>query len=147
MRTHTKALSATARVPSDPEILIVDDDAAVREMMRTVLEEHGYRVSTASGGTAAYGVFRAHGPELRLLVTDISMPDGSGPELASALLLQRPELSVLFVSGSMLGPDARLRGMPLLPKPFTADELLARVMALLNPERESTAGWRPNGTE
>lgn len=145
MCTHTKALRGTSPVPSDPEILIVDDDAAVREMMRTVLEEYGYRVWTASGGTAACSVFRAHGPELRLLVTDISMPEVSGPELASALLLQRPELSVLFVSGTA-GHDARLRGMPLLPKPFTAGELLARVTALL-PERESTGGRRANGAE
>jgi PAS domain S-box-containing protein len=113
-------------------ILVVEDEPDVRRLLRSVLEDHGYRVLEATSGVNALEVWSGHRDEIDLLVTDIVMPGGlSGWELGQRLLRERPELKVLHTSGysdEMLGEAAALRGTPnLLEKPFGPIEMLRRI--------------------
>ena len=77
-------------------------------------------------------------PRIDLLVTDVIMPRVGGRELADRLLVRRPDLKILFVSGytnESPVPEAPAEGRAFLQKPFTPTELLGRVRALLAPER------------
>jgi CheY-like chemotaxis protein len=103
-------------------IVLVEDDAGVRDVARRILGRLGYRVLAA--GDAATGLDLLSGASRRvdLLVTDVVMPGMSGPELAARARDVRPDLPVLFVSGYPDRPEAEGQG-PLLAKPFTPDAL------------------------
>ena len=116
-------------------ILVVEDDAMVRRLARRVLERADYRVlEAASGGDAMILAEKTDAPIL-LLLTDVVLPQMSGPELAERLKAKRPALKVLFVSGHADGTLAYHGvldpGAELLEKPFSAQELGARVHAVL----------------
>ncbi|MBZ0287629.1 MAG: response regulator, partial [Anaerolineae bacterium] len=85
--------------PGSEHILLVEDDAQVRDFMKTVLVEKGYRLTVASDGRE--GLARANEclDPIDLLVTDVIMPDMSGAELARKLVELKPATKVLFVSG------------------------------------------------
>jgi PAS domain S-box-containing protein len=81
-------------------ILLVEDDAAVRELTLTVLRNYGYEVLTASTGTEALETWRRHSSRIRLLLTDVVMPDVmSGLDLAKQLRVADPALKVICMSG------------------------------------------------
>ncbi len=116
-------------------VLLVDDDAAVRELARHVLEKYGYRVLVAGEGNEALEIGRRHDGEISLLVSDLVMPNMGGQQLASRLAALRPGLRVLFLSGyaddavvlhGMITPDT-----PFLQKPFSPDSLAAMVRHVL----------------
>lgn len=113
-------------------ILAVDDDRSLVDLIASVLGSAGYRVLTALGGWEAIRVYDSALDRIDLLLTDVIMPDLTGPVLAERLRLHQPDLPVLFISGFH---DADLvqrfviqRGFALLPKPFRVDALL-RVVA------------------
>lgn len=113
-------------------ILAVDDDPNLVTLIETVLGSAGYRVLTALGGWEAIRVYESALERIDLLLTDVIMPDLTGPVLAERLRQRQPDLPVLFISGFH---DADLvqrfviqRGFALLPKPFRVDALL-RVVA------------------
>jgi PAS domain S-box-containing protein len=109
-------------------VLVVEDDEAIRDLVRVVLEPAGYDVSLAAGGEEA---LRAPDPDV--LITDILMPGMNGPELADRVLQRAPGTRVLFISG-YAGEDVRLEdGARFLAKPFTPGELLEQVNSLLEP--------------
>ncbi len=81
-------------------ILLVDDESDVRDLARDILTAKGYRVLEAGGGEEAVRVVQSHGEPIDLLLTDVVMPGMSGPELAAQLRGQRPEMMVLYMSGS-----------------------------------------------
>jgi DNA-binding NtrC family response regulator len=117
-------------------ILAVDDDRTVLGLLDCVLRMAGYRVLTADGGRSAIQVFEQDGGPVHLLLTDVMMPDLTGPVVAERLLARQPDLAVLFISGFH---DADLvqrfvtdNGFSLLPKPFTVDALLRVVALALN---------------
>jgi PAS domain S-box-containing protein len=114
-------------------ILLVEDDDAVRGFATRVLEQAGYRVLTAGGGTAALEV--AQGQTIDLLLTDVVMPKMSGRDVADRIALVAPDARVLFVSGhdektivrrGVLEPNVRY-----LAKPFTPEALIGAVEAAL----------------
>ncbi len=117
-------------------ILLVEDEAQVRDLTRRVLEAHGYRVIEASDAEDALALARTHLERLHLLVTDAVMPGKSGPELARLLSSLRPDMKVLFVSGYT--NDAIVRQGLLQPneaflqKPFRAEALARKVRAVLD---------------
>ncbi|HEV7502878.1 MAG TPA: ATP-binding protein, partial [Vicinamibacteria bacterium] len=117
-------------------ILLVEDEAAVRELLNEVLVEQGYVVLQASSGAEALRVSRAHRGAIDLLLTDVVMPGMSGREVATALSADRPGLRVLFASGYTAEAIARHGvlepGTDLIHKPFTPDALLQRVRERLN---------------
>jgi len=115
-------------------ILIVEDEAAVRVIVSTVLQRQGYQVLEAATPTAAMSMFARHNGAVSLLLTDVVMPEMSGPALAQRLIGLRPELRVLFMSGYgdvTVQPQFGGTNVSFLSKPFPASALTARVAQLL----------------
>jgi two-component system cell cycle sensor histidine kinase/response regulator CckA len=117
-------------------ILLVEDEAGVRELAREVLEEAGYPVVEASDPEQALRIAEQHDGPIHLLLTDVVMPRIDGPELARRLLAARPRLKVLFMSGYTDGAVAEQRllerGTAFLQKPFTPDALARKVRQVLD---------------
>ncbi|MBV8729998.1 MAG: response regulator [Acidobacteriia bacterium] len=117
-------------------ILAVDDDRAILNLLHQALRDAGYRVLVASGGWEAVRQFDSAGP-IELLLTDVIMPDLTGPVLAERLRSKQPDLRVLFISGfhdaDMVQRFVTRKGFTLLPKPFTVEALLRVVREALEP--------------
>ena len=111
--------------------LVVDDEAAVREVVRRALEAFGYRVISCASGAEAIVRFRASQSDVRLVVTDIMMPEMDGPTLAQALRAIAPSVPILGISGACDSATMQhlqtLAFTTLLAKPFTVGELLTAV--------------------
>jgi two-component system, cell cycle sensor histidine kinase and response regulator CckA len=120
-------------------ILAVDDDHAVLSLLAQVLHEAGYRVLIADGGWSAVREFERSDEPVELLVTDVIMPDLTGPVLAERLRTKKPDLRVIFISGfhdaDLVHRFVTRRGFTLLPKPFAVDALLRVVEEALHPVR------------
>jgi two-component system cell cycle sensor histidine kinase/response regulator CckA len=120
-------------------VLVVEDELAVRALVRTVLESYGYRVFEASSGSMALEVWRKHMVEIDLLFTDMVMPGGmTGRDLAGILKSDKPGLKVVFTSGyseEIVGKSCALEeGMNFLQKPYNPGQIAQAVrMCLDNP--------------
>jgi signal transduction histidine kinase len=120
-------------------ILVVEDEAMLRELACLFLQDSGYQVLEAASGSEALSVARRHQGTIHLLMTDAVMPGINGRELAKKLYGERPEMRVLYVSGYT--DDAILRsglletGAAFLQKPFTRDALARKVRDVLAGER------------
>jgi two-component system, cell cycle sensor histidine kinase and response regulator CckA len=110
-------------------VLVVDDEPAVVDLVRRILEGLGYRVHTAGSGTEALGLIQTGHLQPALLLTDKVMPGMSGEELAARLRELQPELRVLFMSGYS-DPTAP-GGLPVLAKPLSPLTLHDAVRAAL----------------
>ena len=112
-------------------VLLAEDELGVRKLVREVLEQAGHKVLEAASGPAALRAAEGYKGVIQLLLTDVVMPEMSGPELASKLTTVRPDLKVLYMSGyteeTMLQHGMMPSGIPLLQKPFSKDDLLKRV--------------------
>jgi hypothetical protein len=127
------APAATDLSRGSETVLLVEDEASVRELMRECLAALGYTVLEASGGAAALELSQAHGAPIHLLVTDMVMPDMGGRELAERLLASRPEARVLYISGyTDMGHGALTEDMAFLQKPFTIEGLSRKVREVLD---------------
>ena len=118
-------------------ILLVEDEAPVRSLARTLLERKGYHVIEADSGLSALQIWQQHRDVIDLLLTDMVMPEGvSGRELAERLCSEKPGLKVVYCSGytdEMLGESSPLRDNPnFLEKPFDSHKLLKRVRDCLD---------------
>ena len=113
-------------------ILVVDDDSAIRALIRVVLERAGYSVLVAADGEEGLHVFRQHQDSIALLLTDVGMPRMNGFDLADHVLESNSQIPVVFTSGTM--PDAD-RGFGCIPKPFKPDELIGRVNEVLEEQK------------
>src|SRR5689334_19075458 len=115
----------------DATILAVDDDLSVLGMLENALSEAGYRVIPANGGWSAVEAFEKSSHPIDLLLTDVIMPDLTGPVLAERLRARQPGLPVLFISGfhdaDLVQRFAGDKGFSVLSKPFTVDGLLREV--------------------
>jgi len=117
-------------------ILVVEDEATVRQLTRRTLERAGYRVLEASDAIEALRIWQQHHNAIDLLMTDIVMPEGvNGRELAERLHAHKPGLRVILTSGysaDIAGQDLSLRpGHAFLQKPATPRHLLACVRRCL----------------
>jgi signal transduction histidine kinase len=113
-------------------ILLVDDDELVRAAARRILSRQGYGLLEAASGEQALELARSFAGKIDLLVTDLSMPGMSGLALAEALAEERPEVRVLFMSGSLAAPRANAQVLPTVPKPFSVQSLALEVRASLD---------------
>jgi len=121
--------------PVSETILLVEDDEALRELNREILEVLGYRVLEAADGEAALEENARHQGPLHLLLTDMVMPGMTGRQLAERLRLSRPGIRVLVISGYtndvvVRGGDLDV-GMAFLQKPFTPDALGRKIREVL----------------
>jgi CheY-like chemotaxis protein len=119
-------------------ILLVDDEASVRNMLSTVLLNHGYEVVTARDGVEGINYFRAHHRKVALVITDINMPKSNGRTFADLIRPLRPEVPILFMSGlesngSGRDPALKTSEDPFLLKPFKPASLLNTIHKLLHP--------------
>jgi PAS domain S-box-containing protein len=112
-------------------LLLVEDEDAVRQMVREALEGCGYTVIEAADGNEAIGMLGAH-PEVQLLLTDVVMPGMAGPSIVEAARRQRPALRVLYMSGYSENLDiAEGLGVGLIAKPFTPDALNRKIRDII----------------
>jgi PAS domain S-box-containing protein len=130
--------------PPDPErrtgsgtVLLAEDETSVRRLAARMLREGGYTVLEAPDGADALRIGRQKASSVDALVTDIDMPRLNGLDLARRLTRSRPDLPVLFISGTVPDPlvpgepDPPARHSTFLVKPFAAQDLLAALHELL----------------
>src|SRR6516225_3275592 len=108
-------------------ILLVEDEESLRHIVIDLLTQLGYRVLGASGGKEALALAEKHSGKIDVLVTDVLLPELTGPELANVLRGIRPGMKVIFVSGGVASESTLSSGATLLMKPFTVKMLSAKV--------------------
>ena len=117
-------------------VLLVEDEALVRQLTHEILRRNGYRVLEAADGIEALAVVRDHAGHIDLMLTDVVMPRMSGHELVELAGPVRPDMRILYVSGYSEEAIARqgqlTQGVDLLSKPFTPGMLTAKIRELLD---------------
>jgi CheY-like chemotaxis protein len=124
-------------------LLLVEDEASVRQLAWQVLETLGYRVLRANNGQDALNLVREHqGPPIRLVITDVVMPRMGGKEMAEWLKVSYPGIEVLFTSGYTDDAIARQGvlepGVAFLSKPYTSVALARKVRAMLDDDTDTS---------
>jgi CheY-like chemotaxis protein len=118
-------------------ILLVEDEAAVRLLIRNVLTQHGYRVLEASCGAEALSICESYQGPVHLVLTDVVMPGLKGPELVDRLRRRIPHARILYISGYTDNAIEYFRqsehNNAFLAKPFSLDEVLRKVREVLSP--------------
>jgi|SRR5579871_948047 len=117
-------------------ILLVEDEEAVRKLVRRTLEKRGYEILVAATGMEALQIVQGYSGPIHLAIADVVMPQMGGRQLAERLKAVRPEIRVLFVSGYTEASVARsgglTEGQTFLQKPFTPLALARNVRELLD---------------
>jgi len=117
-------------------ILVVEDEENLRSLVRGVLESRGYQVLEAASGEDALNFCAQYRGEIDLLVTDVVMPKMSGPDLATRLLVERPEIKILYMSGyadrNVVLHGVRDTHHAYLAKPFSPEALGNKVRQVLD---------------
>ena len=143
-------LAAIGSMPltSEPEcgsetILVVYDRGDIRRLIAEILEINGFRILSAADGEEAIVRAREHPGAIDLLLTDVIMPGMTGREIADQMLILRPGIKILYISGYS-GDAIRNRDLPdakanYLPKPFTPDSLVRKVRETLSGARSLAA--------
>ncbi len=116
-------------------ILVVEDDALMRRLTSEALRELSYSVIDCERAVDAL-VALDQNPEIKLLFTDVVMPEMNGKKLADEALQRRPDLKVIFTTGytpnAVVHGGVLYPGVQFLPKPFTLEQLATRVRCLLD---------------
>ncbi len=139
---QAKATTHTLRRGNDELILIVDDEAAVRETVQDMLTSSGYRALTACDGTEALTLYSAHQHDIRVVLLDLNMPHLDGLSTLRALHKINPALKVIISSGM---PDnasdetLREHSAAFLPKPYSDEKLLHLLTTVLERQAEMMA--------
>ena len=117
-------------------LLVVENDAAILNLLQMALRKNGYTVLTAESGSEALAIVREHTGSIDLLITDVVMPEMDGPELVRQALPLRPEMRTLFMSGYL---DEALgdHGLPpaninFIQKPFSPRVIAQKVREILD---------------
>jgi hypothetical protein len=116
-------------------ILVVEDEDNVRALLTSMLKKQGYQVLQSPGPEEAVRICREYQRTIHLLLTDVVMPGMSGPDLADHLVLSRPEMKVMFMSGYADSAIARHRirpDTPFIQKPFLPEALYRKLRELLD---------------
>lgn len=124
-------------------ILVVDDEASIRDLASASLRRHGYEVTTASGAKEAEQILGDRSRMVDLLITDLHMADGDGWALANHARQAQPDIRLLVMSGASGDPPSHIgiavRDIGFIPKPFSIEQLWKRVDRLFS---NSAAGDR-----
>jgi CheY-like chemotaxis protein len=123
-------------------ILLVDDEPDIRSLVRDVLGPQGYRILEAGNADEALRVAQEHGKPIDLLLTDVVMPGMHGHELAAQLLVQRPGLKVLYMSGFALVQDQH-EMMEARAGLEPGSPILAKALQRRRPHQEGERAARP----
>jgi two-component system, cell cycle sensor histidine kinase and response regulator CckA len=147
-RPRAASLPADSARTTDPgaqRILVVEDSDQLRaEAVRTLLD-HGYAVAEARHGEAAMRVIEQAPESFDLVVTDVTMPVMSGYKLGRSLARTRPWLPVLYLSAASenMAFSQPIDPSRFLHKPFLPEDLVQRIVALLQPMAEASASPCP----
>ncbi|MBD3276556.1 MAG: response regulator [Candidatus Marinimicrobia bacterium] len=121
-------------------ILIVEDEAHLRELLAELLKAKGYEVSVAANGRDGLNIFQGYAEEIDLIVTDLKMPTLSGYDLERTVHSQYPEQKIIAITGSIQSGKTQQEKMigfdAIIEKPFDIPEILSRVSEVL--ERSTT---------
>jgi CheY-like chemotaxis protein len=135
-----KAIGAVAG--GSETVLLVEDEAKLRSLARSVLESRGYKVLEARTSMEALLIPSQYQGPIHLLLTDVVMPALSGRELAEKLTKLHPELKILFMSGytddTVVRHGVLESGMAYLQKPFSPDALARKVREVLDAQKPSS---------
>jgi PAS domain S-box-containing protein len=132
-----KIVPAEHRVdcPASGTVLVVEDEAGVRQALQRILTADGYTVVTAANGAEALELFAARRQDIDLLITDLVMPGMGGRELARQCSALRDTLRVVYLSGytrdSLLSQQTFEEGTEFIEKPFTRDVILERIARVI----------------
>jgi len=125
-----------ARAACSGTILLVEDDVAVRSLVEAILSSRGYHVLVADTPAHAIALCCSSTQPIDVLLTDVVMPETSGPELAKQLLASRPTLRVVYMSGYagdfLAHEGLNAEGVTLLQKPFSATALEEKIRLVLS---------------
>jgi len=134
--------AAAAPPPAEPQrghgetVLVVEDEAAMREVARRILARNGYRVVAAASGHEALAVLATQLEHIDVLLTDVVMPHMQGKELADKIRVLQPAARVVFMSGytqGLLGAQGVLEpGVHLIEKPFSEATVLTKLHEILS---------------
>jgi PAS domain S-box-containing protein len=136
------AEAVAVEAPPEPEpepqpetVLVVEDEAGIRTLVRKILERQGYRVLDAPQADAAIRLCQEFPGIIQLVITDVIMPEMGGREMVEKLMEIRPGIKVLYVSGYTDDPQVHAahisQGSAFLQKPFTLGALLDKVREVL----------------
>ena len=122
-------------LPTSEVLLVVEDERAFRDLLHEGLQSKGYQVLVAANGVEALQVAEEYKGSISVLITDVIMPEMSGPELAKNLKKVRPNTEVLYMSGytdDKLGSISESDGeLTLIQKPFYIDDLVQKIQEIL----------------
>lgn len=121
--------------PQPETVLVVEDEAGIRALVRKILERQGYRVLDAPQADVAIRLCEEFQGRIQLVITDVVMPEMGGREMVEKLSVIRPDMKVLYVSGYTDDPQVQAadisHGSAFLQKPFTLGALLDKVREVL----------------
>ena len=124
-------------------VLLVEDEAALRQPAREFLASKGYSVIEATDGDDALRIAKNHTGRIDIMITDVIMPHMGGAQLAETLAIERPQMKVLFVSGyaenTILGHGPSDVMTRFLQKPFSLEELARKIRTVLDPHTSAAA--------
>ncbi len=129
--------SLTLPVGQGELILVVEDEAAIREVTRETLETYGYQVLTASEGAEAVALYAQHLDEVQAVLLDMVVPLMDGRAIIRALHKLNPQCRIIATSGLLLNEVGSEEVAQFLSKPFTAEKLLKTLAAVIRPANEN----------
>jgi len=141
--TH-KPPAPTAAIHGQGEtLLVIDDEASVREIVGATLEAYGYKVILAADGHLGIDLYRLHANEINAVITDMMMPTMQGNQVIAALRAIKPDLPIMAMSGLLDANKLEFTVVPgrlqILQKPMSSEELLKAVHTLLSQPRAAKA--------
>ncbi len=134
---ETDIVSEAAAPSGSETILLVEDEPGVAKLLRQMLERHGYHLLVADGPERAEAIAGDLDIKIDMIVSDVVMPGGTGPDLVKSLRSRRPGLPALFISGyaNAVLDDGIPADAQFLQKPFTGIDLLIKVRHVLTGHR------------
>ncbi|MBN1567234.1 MAG: PAS domain S-box protein [Acidobacteria bacterium] len=141
-RAQDTVVKTTAKAKAEPEsggsetVLVVEDEASVRELACRILKERGYTILEASNPKDAEALAETYEGKIHLVLTDVVMPGMSGKELVCRLKSIRPDIKALFTSGytdnSITHQGILDPGVAFLQKPFTVKDMISKVREVID---------------
>jgi CheY-like chemotaxis protein len=133
-KVKPQLVAAGVAQPGCKKVLLAEDEPMVRKLMQRLLLSWGYRVLSARNGREAMEIAEEHKGPIDLLVSDVTMPEMDGPELAEKLNAKRPRLQVILLSGYSHKEIVLKGGWKFIQKPFQLQELRAAIEDIWKPK-------------